>query len=1071
MKIKKIVSALLTLAISVGVMPAYAVDEGTVLLETNADKNILKAVYDDSSKIEWEISDSEDGEFEPVLGVSGDEYVPSALDAEKYIRARAEVEDGYIYSGAAKIMPVYAVCDEFDSDDDISFWDISKIDNENASVGVAADEDGTGYFYLDQTGSKSQELTRSFDSVSGITVIESRFRNESGYSSVFNVRGDTSPAVGMNIAKDIQAVLGNGSGSTKKISLINPWQGDEWYDIKLIVKPLGNTADAAVDIYFGTEGVYEHKVQGAPMQKAVEALNNIYFAKLTKGKLLIDYLKVFSDVEIILPEISDEDAVRLDANAITAEMLTGGDRYVIKESLYLPTEGDNGTKITWTSDADDYITSEGDVIRGSENKKVTLRATVSKGKEKETKAFSFMVLKKPNEADSKLLDMSFNTNDHGFVATPAENAVAEDGVLKIYNSSNPEGASGDVVKRFTAIKNSVFVEAEIKITSNSAQIFYLRSGSNPAVNFTLSGTTLNCTHGEVMVDGVKKNYHPVLTDAKGRWFNLKIFLDFESFAADVYADGVKVIEKVPFRFAVNSIDNMLFGKPEGDGCVYVDNLKIYEPAEDIGDIAESISVPESIETDIILPTEKDGVKISWVALENEFVSITGGKATVTRPSENEEDAVVTLVGIFETETAVEAKEYELTVKRERTDKEAVDDAKAAFIWECVSDEEIDKVKNKLNLPKVFRDGVNLSYSFDNEEAAAEDRITRPASEDAVVEMTVVFERGSAKDEKKFTFTVLKLEGDAEVDLEKMVDEDLNEIDLGKLSDITDDITLPQKGDNGSAFTWKSSNSSVIDEKGEVTRASSNKSAYLTVTATLLDKSAEKSFYVTVKGKKGTSGGSGSGGSSGGGSSGGGGWSGGSFAGVTSAVKIDDNLKDEKIFKDTSTFEWAESAIEALVKKGVVAVNEDKTFEPSRSIKREEAVKMIVTAFDIPDGVGETGFSDVERDKWYYSYLLAAEKNGIINGIDENIFGVAMNVTRQDAAVILFNAVKDKLSEEEDKPEFVDSEEISGYAKAAIGYFAKKGIINGYEDNTFKPKNTITRAEFAVILAKLVEEVR
>ena len=50
--------------------------------------------------------------------------------------------------------------------------------------------------------------------------------------------------------------------------------------------------------------------------------------------------------------------------------------------------------------------------------------------------------------------------------------------------------------------------------------------------------------------------------------------------------------------------------------------------------------------------------------------------------------------------------------------------------------------------------------------------------------------------------------------------------------------------------------------------------------------------------------------------------------------------------------------------------------------------------------------------------------------------------------------------------FADSEAVSGYAKEEVTALSSNGLINGYPDNTFKPKNTITRAEIAAVLYNL-----
>lgn len=71
------------------------------------------------------------------------------------------------------------------------------------------------------------------------------------------------------------------------------------------------------------------------------------------------------------------------------------------------------------------------------------------------------------------------------------------------------------------------------------------------------------------------------------------------------------------------------------------------------------------------------------------------------------------------------------------------------------------------------------------------------------------------------------------------------------------------------------------------------------------------------------------------------------------------------------------------------------------------------------------------------------------------------ITREQAAAIV-----GRLKNMEPKASmFLDNENISDYALGYIGACEYAGIINGYEDNTFKPKNNITRAEAAAIVSR------
>ena len=218
---------------------------------------------------------------------------------------------------------------------------------------------------------------------------------------------------------------------------------------------------------------------------------------------------------------------------------------------------------------------------------------------------------------------------------------------------------------------------------------------------------------------------------------------------------------------------------------------------------------------------------------------------------------------------------------------------------------------------------------------------------------------------------------------------------------------------------------------------------------------------------------GSSGSGGSGGSGGGGGSGGSFGGVVVVTPQTEssNAYPQAIgmnFLDLSAFEWAYPSISALYDKGIISgVSEDR-FAPARQVKREEFVKMIVSALNLEVESGNL-FNDVDSNAWYAPFIYAAYNNNVINGISEEEFGVSKNITRQDMAVVIYNAIKLKGYEKVDyNLTFSDEADIAGYAKEAVEQLVYLGIISGTGDNRFAPTEDATRAQAAVITERALK---
>lgn len=240
--------------------------------------------------------------------------------------------------------------------------------------------------------------------------------------------------------------------------------------------------------------------------------------------------------------------------------------------------------------------------------------------------------------------------------------------------------------------------------------------------------------------------------------------------------------------------------------------------------------------------------------------------------------------------------------------------------------------------------------------------------------------------------------------------------------------------------------------------------------------AYKNAVAAQKQKEGTqSGGSPSGG-------GGGGGGGGSVFGANSNkfTVVSDNQsigsnqtgqnasgnKPQAEFSDIAGYDWAKAPINALKNMGIINGYENNKFLPEKKITRAEFVNIFVSAFKISGGNADISFSDVNKGDWFYESVMAACAAGYINGTGSGSFEPNSFISREDMAVILARYLG---MEYDFTMRFSDAENISPYAKGAVAQLCRKGIINGYEDNTFRPKSNTLRAEAAVLIAGILKE--
>jgi len=140
--------------------------------------------------------------------------------------------------------------------------------------------------------------------------------------------------------------------------------------------------------------------------------------------------------------------------------------------------------------------------------------------------------------------------------------------------------------------------------------------------------------------------------------------------------------------------------------------------------------------------------------------------------------------------------------------------------------------------------------------------------------------------------------------------------------------------------------------------------------------------------------------------------------------------------------------------------------PENNISREEVTTIFYRLLkkDVRDGIftDVNNFSDVEADRWSNKAVSTMAKGGYVKGYDDGSFRPEDYITRAEFATIAARFLEDKTSV---RANFSD---ISGHwAESYIKLVAGNGWVSGYEDGTFKPDNYITRAEAMAIINRIL----
>ncbi|MFS0839973.1 S-layer homology domain-containing protein [Paenibacillus sp. 1P03SA] len=173
--------------------------------------------------------------------------------------------------------------------------------------------------------------------------------------------------------------------------------------------------------------------------------------------------------------------------------------------------------------------------------------------------------------------------------------------------------------------------------------------------------------------------------------------------------------------------------------------------------------------------------------------------------------------------------------------------------------------------------------------------------------------------------------------------------------------------------------------------------------------------------------------------------------------------------------WANDAIYDMAKKGIISGYEDSSFQPEKSITREEFAKLIALTFSINlQTPAEPTFADLNPDKWSFGYVESTKEflTGYYPPKGKPFFSPDTKATREDVAVALVKTMgyttDDLQSSSTLGRNFSDVDEISYNLRDYVAIATEKQLIGGYEDRTFRPQKPITRAEVATLLFRVIK---
>lgn len=164
--------------------------------------------------------------------------------------------------------------------------------------------------------------------------------------------------------------------------------------------------------------------------------------------------------------------------------------------------------------------------------------------------------------------------------------------------------------------------------------------------------------------------------------------------------------------------------------------------------------------------------------------------------------------------------------------------------------------------------------------------------------------------------------------------------------------------------------------------------------------------------------------------------------------------------------WAHDCIETLLEKGIIKGYPDGTIRPDNHITRAEASALVCRALKLEvKKQWLPKYLDISGH-WAQGYITSTTNEKVFKGYPGFVFRPERNIIREEMSAVLFRAFDRELQKDLEL-EFTDNDKISDWAKSHVKIGVEHKIIVGYPDNTFKPRNDITRAEAFTMICKLL----
>ena len=177
----------------------------------------------------------------------------------------------------------------------------------------------------------------------------------------------------------------------------------------------------------------------------------------------------------------------------------------------------------------------------------------------------------------------------------------------------------------------------------------------------------------------------------------------------------------------------------------------------------------------------------------------------------------------------------------------------------------------------------------------------------------------------------------------------------------------------------------------------------------------------------------------------------------------------EIFTDVPANHWAVATIQYVYDNGLMTGISANEFAPEATTTRAMIVSMLARLENVTSAES-AGFADVSDGDWYATAVNWAANVGVVNGYEDNTFRPSQPITREQLAAILMNYASYKGEDVSARADLSNyTDQPSAWATETMQWAVAEGLISGVTADQLQPQGNATRAQVAAILERFLAQ--